>query len=81
MSNAIIVYNLDDYDERIDFERVIRAKDLCSVMWDIKEHIFRIVDDNREGLPECCISAIEKLHDYIHELLSDSNVNIDELWA
>ena len=71
---AILEFNLPEDQE--EFRRAAKASDLCHVLYEIKEYLFRLSDSEQTTLNEP-----EAILNYLKDLMYDSGINLDELWT
>ena len=62
---AKLIFNLDDPHDEERFQRVNKADDMASVLWNLV-----YIEDRLQGEPR----------EIINEYLEDRNINLDEIW-
>lgn len=65
-------------EDRKDAQRMLKACDLCSVLWDMD--LFLRNRLKYERLPDNVDQALQNARDKLHELMHDNGINLDELY-
>jgi hypothetical protein len=79
MSKANLIFDLNDSDDRIEFERMMKAKDMASLLWEIEMNGYRKFtkyNDRQEGAYQ---EGIEEVFEYFRALLSHHEIDIEQL--
>ena len=79
MSKATLTFDLNDSDDRMDFERMIKAKDMAMLLWEIDMNGYRKFtkyNDRQEGAYQ---EGIEEVFEYFRALLSHHQIYIEQL--
>jgi hypothetical protein len=79
MSKATLTFDLNDSDDRMDFERMIKAKDMAMLLWEIDMNGYRKFtkyNDRQEGAYQ---EGIEEVFEYFRALLSHHEIYIEQL--
>jgi len=79
MSTATLTFDLNDSDDRVDFERMMKAKDMAMLLWEIDMNGYRKFtkyNDRQEGAYQ---EGIEEVFEYFRALLSHHEIYIEEL--
>ena len=79
MSKAILTFDLSDGDDRMEFERMMKAKDMAMVLWEIDMNGYRKFtkyNDRQEGAYQ---EGIEEVFEYIRELLKEHQIDVEQL--
>ena len=75
---AILEFNLDDPEDEMQYQRILRAKDMAMALWEIthntKRNLERLLESNASKF-----DSLELVFDTIHEILEDNKINIEEL--
>jgi len=74
---AILEFNLDDNDDQMAHLRAIKATDMAVVLWEMDEYLrgqikHGLIDDNAH-------KALSITRDTLYCLMSNHNINLDEL--
>lgn len=73
---AILKYNLDNYDEKMAHLRAIKSLDLALVVWEFYYNARRVIEDSD---PKTANDAINKCFGVFVGMLESNNIIIDEL--
>ena len=76
---AKLVFDLNEFEDRIDYERVNKSLDMVNALWQFlynsKKEIMQDVED--EGVDK--FDAVQLTYDKLFELLEEHDVNINKL--
>ena len=79
MSKANLTFDLDDSDDRIEFERMMKARDMAMALWELDMNGYRKFtkyNDRQEGAYQ---EGIEEVFEYIRELLKEHQIDVEQL--
>jgi hypothetical protein len=79
MSKANLTFDLDDSDDRIEFERMMKARDMAMMLWELDMNGYRKFtkyNDRQEGAYQ---EGIEEVFEYIRELLKEHQIDVEQL--
>ena len=79
MSKANLTFDLDDRDDRMEFERMMKAKDMAMMLWELDMNGYRKFtkyNDRQEGAYQ---EGIEEVFEYIRGLLREYNIEVEQL--
>ena len=79
MSKATLTFDLNDSDDRMEFERMMKAKDMAMMLWEIDMNGYRKFtkyNDRQEGAYQ---EGIEEVFEYFRALLSHHEIYIEQL--
>ena len=79
MSKATLTFDLDDSDDRMEFERMMKAKDMAMALWELDMNGYRKFtkyNDRQEGAYQ---EGIEEVFEYIRELLKEYQIDVEQL--
>jgi hypothetical protein len=79
MSTATLTFDLTDFDDRLEFNRITKARDMASLLWEIEMNGYRKFtkyNDRQEGAYQ---EGIEEVFEYFRALLSHHEINIEQL--
>jgi len=76
---AKLIFDLGDHEDRREHLRCINATTLCSILWEMDSWLREKVKYSNE--PEEKIEAFEQARNQLHELLNESSINLDNLYA
>jgi hypothetical protein len=79
MSTATLTFDLDNSDDRMEFERMMKAKDMAMLLWEIDMNGYRKFtkyNDRQEGAYQ---EGIEEVFEYFRALLSHHEIYVEQL--
>ena len=79
MSKANLTFDLDDSDDRMEFERMMKARDMALMLWELDMNGYRKFtkyNDRQEGAYQ---EGIEEVFEYIRELLKEHQIDVEQL--
>jgi hypothetical protein len=79
MSKANLTFDLDDSDDRIEFERMMKSRDMALMLWELDMNGYRKFtkyNDRQEGAYQ---EGIEEVFEYIRELLKEHQIDVEQL--
>jgi hypothetical protein len=79
MSKANLTFDLDDSDDRMEFERMMKARDMAMMLWELDMNGYRKFtkyNDRQEGAYQ---EGIEEVFEYIRELLKEHQIDVEQL--
>jgi len=79
MSKANLTFDLDDSDDRMEFERMMKSKDMALMLWELDMNGYRKFtkyNDRQEGAYQ---EGIEEVFEYIRELLKEHQIDVEQL--
>jgi hypothetical protein len=78
---ATLSYNLNDPDDRMAHLRAVKSLDMASALFDITRNLKKQVERKYEDdtTEYDSFDVIQDVFDRIYEVLSDNNIDIDEL--
>jgi len=79
VSKATLTFDLDDRDDRIEFERMMKARDMAMLLWELHMNGYRKFtkyNDRQEGAYQ---EGIEEVFEYIRELLKEHQIDVEQL--
>lgn len=79
MAEAILKYNLDDEDDRLNHLRAVKSLDMGLAIWNIVHNTKKSLEWSMEGKEMDKYDALEMVYEKIHDILDEYNVRIDEL--
>ena len=80
MGKAILEFDLNDPDDRINHKQCIEAGNMASVIWDFVHNSKKTMEwtlDEKVDLDR--YEVLDMVYDRFYLLLEENNVNIDEL--
>jgi len=79
MSKANLTFDLDDKDDRIEFERATKALDMAMMLWELDMNGYRKFTKYNERQEEAYQEGIEEVFEYFRALLSHHEIDIEQL--
>lgn len=79
MAKAIIEYNLNDIDDVNAHKRAIKSLDLALALWEITHNTKKKLEWSMEGKEMDKYEAVELVYEKINEILSEHNIDLDDL--
>jgi hypothetical protein len=79
VSKATLTFDLNDSDDRMEFERMMKAKDMAMLLWEIDMNGYRKFtkyNDRQEGAYQ---EGIEEVFEYFRALLSHHEIYVEQL--
>ena len=79
MSKAKLIFDLTDFDDRIEFNRATKALDMAMMLWELQMNGYRKFtkyNDRQEGAYQ---EGIEEVFEYIRELLKEHQIDVEQL--
>ena len=76
---AKLVFDLNEFEDRIDYERVNKSLDIVNALWSFLYNSKKqlLVDVEDESVDK--FDAVELVYDKLFELLEEHDVNINKL--
>lgn len=79
MSKAILEFDLNEPDDRMEHLRAVKSLSLASAIWDITHNTKKGLEWAMEGKEMDKYEVLDMVFDKIYEILEDNNINIEEL--
>ena len=79
MSTATLIFDLTDFDDRIEFNRATKAIDMAMMLWELEMNGYRKFtkyNDRQEGAYQ---EGIEEVFEYIRGLMREHNIDVEQL--
>ena len=79
MSKATLTFDLNDSHDRVEFNRITKARDMAMLLWEIEMNGYRKFtkyNDRQEGAYQ---EGIEEVFEYIRGLLQQHQINVEDL--
>ena len=78
---AILEFNLDEPEERIDHLRAVKSLNIMSVLWEFDMYLRSQLKYNDENLTNEAYEALDKAREKLYEVMNDQHVSFDELYS
>ena len=79
MSKATLTFDLDDRDDRIEFERMMKARDMALMLWELDMNGYRKFTKYNDRQEAAYQEGIEEVFEYIRELLKEHQIDVEQL--
>lgn len=79
MAKAILEFDLDEPEDRLEHLRAIKSRDLASAIWEITHNTKKGLEWSLDGKEMNKYDVLDMVFEKIYEILDDNDVKIDEL--
>lgn len=79
MAKAKIVYDLNEQEDVMAHKRAIKSLDLALALWNITHNTKKSLEWSMEGKEMDKYDALEMVFEKIHEIISEHNIDLDDL--
>jgi len=79
MSKANLTFDLDDSDDRMEFERMMKARDMAMALWELDMNGYRKFTKYNDRQEAAYQEGIEEVFEYIRELLKEHQIDVEQL--
>jgi len=79
MAKATLEYNLSDIDDTYAHKRAVKSLDLALALWEITHNTKKGLEWSMEGKEIDKYDALELVFEKIHEIISENNIDLDDL--
>jgi hypothetical protein len=79
MSTATLTFDLSDGDDRMEFNRVTKARDMAMALWELDMNGYRKFTKYNERQEGAYQEGIEEVFEYIRNLLQEHQINVEDL--
>jgi hypothetical protein len=79
MSKATLTFDLNDSDDRVEFNRITKARDMASLLWELDMNGYRKFTKYNERQEGAYQEGIEEVFEYIRELLKEHQIDVEQL--
>jgi len=79
MSKANLTFDLDDRDDRIEFERMMKARDMAMMLWELDMNGYRKFTKYNDRQEDAYQEGIEEVFEYIRKLLKEHQIDVEQL--
>ena len=79
MSTATLTFDLSDGDDRIEFNRATKARDMAMMLWELDMNGYRKFTKYNERQEAAYQEGIEEVFEYIRELLKEHQIDVEQL--
>ena len=79
MSTATLTFDLSDGDDRFEFNRMTKARDMAMLLWELDMNGYRKFTKYNERQEAAYQEGIEEVFEYIRELLKEHQIDVEDL--
>lgn len=79
MSTATLTFDLSDGDDRYEFNRITKARDMALMLWELEMNGYRKFTKYNERQESAYQEGIEEVFEYIRDLLQQHQINVEDL--
>ncbi len=79
MAKAILEYDLNDSDDRLDHLRAVKSLDLALSLWQIVYNTRKGIENELEFKEMTNYELLDKVYGEMRDILDRYNISIDEL--
>lgn len=79
MSTATLTFDLSDGDDRYEFNRMTKARDMALMLWELQMNGYRKFTKYNERQESAYQQGIEEVFEYIRDLLAQHQINVEDL--
>ena len=79
MSTATLTFDLNDFDDRVEFNRATKAIDMAMALWELEMNGYRKFTKYNDRQEDAYQEGIEEVFEYIRGLLKEHNIEVDQL--
>lgn len=79
MSTATLTFDLSDGDDRYEFNRITKARDMALMLWELQMNGYRKFTKYNERQESAYQQGIEEVFEYIRDLLQEHQINVEDL--
>lgn len=78
---AILEFNLDEPEDRLDHLRAVKSLNIVSVLWEFDMYLRSQLKYNDENLTNEAYEALEKAREKLYDIMNSNHISIDELYT
>lgn len=79
MSTATLTFDLSDGEDRYEFNRITKARDMALMLWELQMNGYRKFTKYNERQESAYQQGIEEVFEYIRNLLQEHQINVEDL--
>lgn len=79
MAKAILEFDLNDPDDRMEYMRCNKSLDMALALWELCHNTKKGLGYSMEGKQMDQYETLEFVFDRIHEIVTDRNIILDDL--
>ena len=74
---AKLVFDLNDPDDRIQHQRMLKSTDMQIALWDISQELRSKVKYAPDDMDENALKAYEEIREYFYRKLNEYNIDLE----
>ena len=74
---AVLEFDLQDLEDRIEHQRMLKAKDMSIALWDMSQELRKKVKYAPDDLSEDTYKAYEEIQDIFYEIINQHNIDLE----
>jgi hypothetical protein len=79
MSTATLTFDLSDSNDRVEFNRITKARDMASLLWEIEMNGYRKFTKYNERQEDAYQEGIEEVFEYFRALMTHHEIDVEQL--
>ena len=79
MSTATLTFDLSDGEDRYEFNRITKARDMALMLWELDMNGYRKFTKYNERQEGAYKEGIEEVFEYIRELFKEHQIDVEQL--
>ena len=79
MSKATLTFDLSDSNDRVEFNRITKARDMASLIWEIEMNGYRKFTKYNERQEGAYQEGIEEVFEYFRALMTHHEIYVEQL--
>jgi len=79
MSKATLTFNLNDSDDRVEFNRATKSLDMAMLLWELQMNGYRKFTKYNDRQEDAYQEGIEEVFEYIRELMREHQIDVEQL--
>jgi hypothetical protein len=79
MSTATLTFDLNDSHDRVEFNRITKARDMAMLLWELEMNGYRKFTKYNDRQEDAYQEGIEEVFEYIRELLKEHQIDVEQL--
>jgi hypothetical protein len=79
MSTATLTFDLSDSNDCVEFNRITKARDMASLLWEIEMNGYRKFTKYNDRQEAAYQEGIEEVFEYFRGLMREHNIEVEQL--
>jgi|688.fasta_scaffold240539_2 hypothetical protein len=76
---AILKYNLDEFDDKVSHMRAVKSLDLCLVISDFEEELRKLVKYSPDGISKEKYEGYVEVREKFYQILNEYSIDMEKL--